>query len=74
MKTTIPDEMKIATCKICILATTMRDCKACAFNVGLLYKSLDLVAQVEPVTSLAPIVRDNFIAQIKNDTVSTLKG
>jgi|GEM_PF-1670441 len=72
-KNTLPDDTKIACCKACLLSSTMRDCKACPFNIGLLHKSLDLLAQDEPITSLAPSVRAKFIHKINeiNDTVST---
>jgi hypothetical protein len=75
IKTSIPDESKIANCNICLLSTSMRDCKACAFNVGLLYKSLESIAQITPITSTGPEVRINFIQAIQdhNDTVSTLE-
>jgi len=69
-KNTLPDETKIACCKACLLSSPMRDCTVCPFNIGLLHKSLDLLAQAEPITSLAPIVRDEFISKI-NDTVSS---
>ena len=34
-KNTLPLESRVAFCKICTLATIMRDCKNCPFNVGL---------------------------------------
>lgn len=29
------DQTKIALCKACTLATVMKDCKSCSFNIGL---------------------------------------
>lgn len=72
-KTTIPDEMRIANCAICLLSSTMKDCDSCPFNLGLLYKSFDTLAHIEPKTTLDANKRQEFIIQI-NDTVSTLKG
>jgi hypothetical protein len=33
--TTLPDNVKIACCLSCALATSMRDCNQCPFQVGL---------------------------------------
>lgn len=45
----LPDEMKIANCKCCLLAHVMRDCKHCPFNVGLVYKTLDAIKRSEVI-------------------------
>ena len=39
----LPDEMKIANCKCCLLSDVMKDCNTCPFNIGLVYKQLDQV-------------------------------
>ena len=31
----LDDDTKIALCKACTLAEVMKDCKVCAFNIGL---------------------------------------
>jgi hypothetical protein len=41
----LPDEMKIANCRCCLLADAMKDCKACQFRIGLVYRQLDRLAQ-----------------------------
>ena len=35
----LDDDTKIALCKACTLAEVMKDCKVCAFNIGLPHKS-----------------------------------
>lgn len=43
----LPDEMKIANCKCCLLADAMKDCKHCPFNIGLVYVQLDQVKKAD---------------------------
>lgn len=47
----ITDEMKIANCKACLPAQAMKDCKNCAFSIGLEYKE---PVKVKPVESSLP--------------------
>lgn len=35
-------DMKIAQCKICLLAEAMKICPLCAFNMGLVVKSQEV--------------------------------
>lgn len=43
----LPDEMKIACCKTCLLAERMKDCKACTFKIGLVYRTLDRIKALQ---------------------------
>ena len=36
----LTDADKITCCKMCTLATIMRDCKRCRFNIGLPFKAI----------------------------------
>ena len=53
------DEAKIAACLICTLAPVMRDCKHCAFRLGLAVKALEL-----PALKPSPEVREAYIALV----------
>ncbi len=56
----------IATCKACTLASSMRDCKACLFRVGLLYKGFDgIKAHDEGELSLSGFIRDKFVERAR---------
>lgn len=50
--TNLPDEMKIACCKTCLLASAMRDCKTCPFRVGLVYRQLEQLKRATELTKL----------------------
>lgn len=45
----------VATCRCCLLAETMRGCKACRFNVGLV---ADITPQRSWITEAAALMAD----------------
>lgn len=59
----LPDDMKIANCKCCLLSQAMKDCKACPFNIGLVYKGLDHVKKEDI----------DYPIELKEATLSNLK-
>ena len=63
------DQMYIATCGCCTLATIMKDCRLCRFNIGLTYKAIGKAAQViktaEQNLIPSPIVRAKFLENMK---------
>ncbi len=58
--TSLPDEMKIANCNICMLADSMKDCKTCPFNLGLTFKKLK-----EQDTKMPDHLRETYTKQVK---------
>ena len=56
-KNTLPDESKIACCKICTLSEAMKDCKTCPFRIGLVFKQADQLVTLE-------LQRENFVKNI----------
>lgn len=54
-KNTLPDEMKIACCLTCTLGEPMKDCKICPFNLGLVFKGLELIKQAEQAANVSKI-------------------
>lgn len=59
----LPDEMKIANCKCCLLSQAMKDCKVCPFNIGLVYKQLETVKKQDI----------DYPVQLKQARLSNLK-
>lgn len=58
------DLSKISNCKICLLAQAMKDCKACQFNIGLVYKTLDLIKE-EEIKAYPDDLRDKTFSNLK---------
>lgn len=57
------ESLNIANCLCCTLASNMRDCKTCQFNVGLIVKGLQAIKQAEEPVNISAI-RKVFTQQI----------
>lgn len=58
------DEEIAATCSICTLSATMRDCKACAFRNGLVSKGMRAIKQAEPAHDVSNL-RSAFVESLQ---------
>ena len=58
----ITDENKIAWCKMCTLASYMKDCKHCPFNIGLPFRAA-IKQEKRLEIDLAPIKQKVFANQ-----------
>jgi len=60
--------LNVANCLCCTIAESMRDCRTCPFNVGLVFKSLQTIKQAETPVNVSAL-RTAFIQQIKDSNL-----